>query len=170
MAEPLDPRGVRGAGGQLTRAEARRRETVSHPRAEALSPAVPGSTEIRAGWLHARARGEPRFAARLLGIVAFADGLPLVAHNAAFDLGVTRDAADESGIAWPTTTYACTLVIARRTYALLSSSLPWVTETAGVPLASRVPASAMSLATDTPNADESDARPSRLRGSRVTAH
>ncbi len=82
----------------------------------------------------AMVRGEPRFAERLPEIVAFADGLPLVAHNAAFDLGVVRDAADASGIAWPTVTYACTLVLARRTYDLLSYSLPWVAEAAGVPL------------------------------------
>jgi len=77
---------------------------------------------------------EPRFADRLPEILAFADGLPLVAHNAAFDLGVIRDACEESGLAWPTATYVCTLVLSRTTWNLLSYSLPWVAEAAGVAL------------------------------------
>ncbi len=78
--------------------------------------------------------GQPRFAARLPEIVAFADGLPLVAHNAAFDVGVLRDACDASGEPWPTLGYACSLVLSRETYQLLSYSLPWVAEAAGSPL------------------------------------
>jgi DNA polymerase III, epsilon subunit and related 3''-5'' exonucleases len=77
---------------------------------------------------------EPRFAARLPEILAFARGLPLVAHNAAFDLGVIRDACDESGVEWPNVTYACTLVLSRRTYDLLSYSLPWAAAAAGFTL------------------------------------
>lgn len=77
--------------------------------------------------------GEPRFSRRLPEIVAFVDGLPLVAHNAAFDVGVIRDACDASNLAWPTLSYACTLVLARQTYDLLSYSLPWVAEAAGTP-------------------------------------
>lgn len=77
-------------------------------------------------------RHEPRFAERLPEILAFADGLPFVAHNAAFDMGVIRDAADVSGLAWPAATYACTLVLSRGTWTLLSYSLPWVAEAAGV--------------------------------------
>ena len=80
----------------------------------------------------AMVRGEPRFAERLPEMLAFADGLPLVAHNAAFDLGVIRDACDASGLVWPSARYACTLVLAHRTYELLSYSLPWVAEAAGV--------------------------------------
>ena len=79
-------------------------------------------------------RGEPRFAARLPEILAFAQGLPLVAHNAAFDLGVIRDACEASGLAWPHATYVCTLVLARRTWDLLSYSLPWVADAAGLAL------------------------------------
>ncbi len=77
---------------------------------------------------------EPRFAARLPDILAFADGLPIVAHNAAFDVGVLRDACDASELLWPTLDYACSLVLARQTYELLSYSLPWVAEAAGVSL------------------------------------
>jgi DNA polymerase-3 subunit epsilon len=77
-------------------------------------------------------RHEPRFAERLPEILAFADGLPFVAHNAAFDMGVIRDASDVSGLPWPAATYACTLVLSRGTWTLLSYSLPWVAEAAGV--------------------------------------
>jgi DNA polymerase-3 subunit epsilon len=49
----------------------------------------------------AMVRGEPRFADRLLKILAFANGLPLVDHNAAFDLGVIRAACVVSDLPWP---------------------------------------------------------------------
>lgn len=77
---------------------------------------------------------EPRFRDILPAIVAFAGGLPLVAHYAAFDMGVIRDACDASGIAWPEVSYACTCVLSRLTWSLLSYSLPWVAEAAGVSL------------------------------------
>jgi DNA polymerase-3 subunit epsilon len=80
----------------------------------------------------AMVRGEPRFADRLPEIIAFAEGLPLVAHNAAFDMGVIRDACVVSDLAWPAASYACTLVLSRVTWSLLSYSLPWVAEAAGV--------------------------------------
>jgi DNA polymerase-3 subunit epsilon len=76
---------------------------------------------------------EPRFADRLPEILEYARGLPLVAHNAAFDLGVIRDACDESEMEWPTLTYACTLVLSRRSFDLLSYSLPWAAQAAGFP-------------------------------------
>jgi DNA polymerase III epsilon subunit-like protein len=79
-------------------------------------------------------RGEPRFAQRLHEILAFADGLPLVAHNAAFDIGVIRDACVVSDLPWPAASYACTLVFSRVTWSLLSYSLPWVADAAGVSL------------------------------------
>jgi DNA polymerase-3 subunit epsilon len=76
-------------------------------------------------------KGEPRFRDRLPEIVTFIGDLPVVAHNAAFDLGVIRDACNESNVRWPTLSYACTLVLARQAYSLLSYSLPWVAEAAG---------------------------------------
>ncbi len=81
----------------------------------------------------AMVRGEPRFAERLPEILAFADGRPFVAHNAAFDMGVIRDACIASDLPWPEASYACTLVFSRVTWSLLSYSLPWVAEAAGVP-------------------------------------
>ena len=80
----------------------------------------------------AMVHGQPRFAERLPQILAFADGLPFVAHNAAFDMGVIRDACDVSELEWPTASYACTLVFSRVTWSLLSYSLPWVADAAGV--------------------------------------
>ena len=58
--------------------------------------------------------------------------LPIVAHNAAFDTGVIRDALDQDGTPWPDLTYACTLVMGRRTYDLPSYRLPFVAEAAGI--------------------------------------
>jgi len=52
--------------------------------------------------------------------------LPLIAHNAAFDIGVLRESLDESEVSWPNLTYACTLVISRRLLKLPSYSLPFV--------------------------------------------
>jgi DNA polymerase-3 subunit epsilon len=77
---------------------------------------------------------EPRFGDILPEIVEFADGLPFVAHNAAFDMGVIRDACGVSEIAWPQVSYACSLVLSRLTWRLLSYSLPWVAAAAGVEL------------------------------------
>ena len=58
--------------------------------------------------------------------------LPMVAHNAAFDTGVLRDALDVAELDWPTLDYACTLVLGRRTYDLVSYRLPFVAQAAGV--------------------------------------
>ena len=73
----------------------------------------------------------PSWPQALKQIVEFVDGRPVVAHNAAFDLGVIRNACDLMDMPWPDLTYACTLVIARRTWQLISYSLPWVAEAAG---------------------------------------
>ncbi len=86
------------------------------------------------GITKAMVRGKPRFKVALPGILEFASGLPFVAHNAAFDMGVIRDACEVSWVEYPSATYACTLVFARRTWPLLSFSLPWVAEAAGASL------------------------------------
>lgn len=49
-------------------------------------------------------------------IVEFSGGGPLVAHNAAFDMGVLRQACQISGLPHPAWDYACTLVLSRRTW------------------------------------------------------
>lgn len=75
-------------------------------------------------------RDAPAWPEVLADIVRFIGGRIVVAHNAAFDLGVIRNACDEMDLSWPHLTYACTLVVARRTWPLLSYSLPWVAEAA----------------------------------------
>ncbi|MFE6309373.1 exonuclease domain-containing protein [Nocardiopsis sp. NPDC057823] len=52
-------------------------------------------------------------------IVEFADGDPLVAHNAPFDMGVITQACARTGLATPAWDYACTLALSRRTWAEL---------------------------------------------------
>lgn len=57
---------------------------------------------------------------------------PLVAHNAAFDIGVLRASAELYSLELPTTEVYCTLVLSRRILKLVSYSLPWVAEELGV--------------------------------------
>jgi DNA polymerase-3 subunit epsilon len=83
------------------------------------------------GITEAVVRDAPAWPEALAEIEKFVDGRVVVAHNAAFDLGVVRSACDEMALCWPDLTYACSLVVARRTWQLLSYSLPWVAEAAG---------------------------------------
>lgn len=78
--------------------------------------------------------GAPDWKATLNDILAFTDGLPLVAHNAGFDMGVIRAACAADGLTWPELRYTCSQVIARRTWKLLSYSLPYCADAAGVVL------------------------------------
>jgi DNA polymerase-3 subunit epsilon len=73
----------------------------------------------------------PTWAKQLPYLVAFADGDPLVAHNAGFDLGVIKGASIASGLAIPNFTYLCSLQIARRSYHLESYRLPLAAAAAG---------------------------------------
>jgi DNA polymerase-3 subunit epsilon len=61
-------------------------------------------------------------------------GLPLVAHYAAFDLGVIRDALTASDCIWPDVRYTCSVVLARRVLSLPSYTLPYVTDALGITL------------------------------------
>lgn len=76
----------------------------------------------------------PRFCDLFAEIGGFIGADVLVAHNAAFDLGVIRSALEVSSLAGPGWDYACTVVLSRRSYSLPSYSLPFVAEAAGVPL------------------------------------
>ncbi|MDX3433838.1 exonuclease domain-containing protein [Streptomyces sp. NBC_01693] len=77
-------------------------------------------------------QGAPSWPEALEQILAFVDGRPLVAHNAAFDLGALRAACHETASLCPELRYACSLVVARRTWKLLAYRLPFVAEAAGV--------------------------------------
>lgn len=77
---------------------------------------------------------QPPFAVRLPQALDIVGDLPVIAHNAAFDIGALRSACDADGIDWPTLTYACSLVLARRSsLGLLSYRLPLVCEALDVP-------------------------------------
>lgn len=76
----------------------------------------------------------PRWAAVLPQIIDFIGDDVVVAHNAGFDTGVIRYACAVDGIEWPAVSFLCTLVMARRAFALPSYRLPFVTEACGVTL------------------------------------
>lgn len=76
----------------------------------------------------------PRFGSVLDRIVALIDGLPVMAHNAAFDMGVIRSAAEVSGIPCPTIDFCCSVRMSRQHFELPSYRLPLVAEAAGSPL------------------------------------
>ncbi|WP_369044787.1 exonuclease domain-containing protein [Sinomonas sp. P10A9] len=77
---------------------------------------------------------EPRFGDLFAEIGGFIGDDVLVAHNAAFDLGVIRSALEVSGMEAPAYDYACTVVLSRKTYRLVSHSLPFAAREAGVRL------------------------------------
>jgi DNA polymerase-3 subunit epsilon len=76
----------------------------------------------------------PRFGELFAEIGAFIGDDVLAAHNAAFDLGVIRSALEVSGLPGPAYDYVCTVMLSRRCYSLVSNSLPFAAEEAGVPL------------------------------------
>ncbi|MFJ6079714.1 exonuclease domain-containing protein [Pseudarthrobacter sp. NPDC092419] len=78
--------------------------------------------------------GMPRFGDLFPEIGAFIGDDILAAHNAAFDLGVIRSALEVSGLPGPAYDYVCTVILSRRCYSLVSNSLPFAAEEAGVPL------------------------------------
>ncbi|MDQ0825263.1 DNA polymerase-3 subunit epsilon [Arthrobacter sp. B2I5] len=78
--------------------------------------------------------GTPRFGELFPEIGAFIGDDVLAAHNAAFDLGVIRSALEVSGLPGPAYDYVCTVMLSRRCYSLVSNSLPFAAEEAGVPL------------------------------------
>lgn len=67
----------------------------------------------------------------LPAIVEYIGDDVVVAHNAGFDIGVIRYACAVENIDWPAIRFLCTLVIARRAFALPSYRLPFVTDHCG---------------------------------------
>jgi len=79
-------------------------------------------------------KDQPKFLDVWNSLIPKIGSLPLVAHNAAFDIGVLRESLDEEGGEWPTLTYTCTLVTSRRILDLPSYSLPFVADALKVEL------------------------------------
>jgi len=76
----------------------------------------------------------PRFGELFADLADFIGDDPLVAHNAGFDIGVIESALEVSGMDIPQLDYACSLVMARRTYDLPSYALPVAAREAGYEL------------------------------------
>ena len=68
---------------------------------------------------------EPDFATQVARLLDIIDSRPVITHNAAFDIGAIRMGCVADRIDWPNITYACSLVMARRSgLNLLSYRLP----------------------------------------------
>lgn len=89
---------------------------------------------------------QPDFTERLDQLLELADGLPLVAHNATFDIGALREACVAVDRDWPATDYACSLIMARRALDLISYRLPMVAIECGVDLTEHPEAGSDALA------------------------
>lgn len=89
---------------------------------------------------------QPTFAERLDELLELTGGLPLVAHNASFDIGALREACVAVDREWPTTDYACSLIMARRALDLISYRLPMVAAECGVDLSAHHEAGSDALA------------------------
>jgi DNA polymerase-3 subunit epsilon len=76
-------------------------------------PVPPGIEDLTgiSDWMLAAA---PKLPAVLPGLLDFADGCVLVAHNAPFDVGFLRAACAECGLAWPRFTVLDTVMLARQ--------------------------------------------------------
>jgi DNA polymerase III subunit epsilon len=76
-------------------------------------PVPPGIKDLTgiSDWMLAAA---PRLSTVLPGLLDFADGCVLVAHNAPFDIGFLRAACAECGLAWPRFTVLDTVMLARQ--------------------------------------------------------
>jgi DNA polymerase III epsilon subunit family exonuclease len=104
-------------GAVRVRAGARRGEFVRQGEFASLvnpgTPVPPGIADLTGitDWMLAAA---PRLGAVLPGLLDFAQGCVLVAHNAPFDLGFLVTGCDDLGLAWPGFTVLDTVMLARR--------------------------------------------------------
>ncbi|OBB59475.1 hypothetical protein A5757_13670 [Mycobacterium sp. 852013-51886_SCH5428379] len=76
----------------------------------AIPPQIVALTGITTAMVHSA----PRIEAVLPAFLEFARGAVLVAHNAGFDIGFLRAAAEQCDIAWPRPPVLCTVKLARR--------------------------------------------------------
>ncbi len=74
----------------------------------------------------------PDFSSLMPQISDLLSGLPVVAHNASFDIGAIRLACLASEAPMPTFHYSCTMALSRATLQLPSYSLPFCAEALGV--------------------------------------
>jgi DNA polymerase-3 subunit epsilon len=91
-------------------------------------------------------RDAPEMPEVMSALADFRGDLPLVAHNASFDMGVLRDSLDAYGHPYPNADYFCTLVLSRRVLDLMSYSLPNVASHFGIALGEHHRADADALA------------------------
>ncbi len=78
--------------------------------------------------------GAPGWREVLPQITDFVGDDVLIAHNAAFDTGVVRFACEAEQMDWPSMSFLCTLVLARRAFSLPSYRLPFVSQACGLTL------------------------------------
>ena len=76
--------------------------------------------------------GKPEFGALWPKLFRFIGGLPIIAHNASFDLSVLRATLSASNLDWPPLDYACTYVFSKNQFDLPRHRLPDVALAAGV--------------------------------------
>ncbi|WP_432485701.1 exonuclease domain-containing protein [Kineococcus esterisolvens] len=77
---------------------------------------------------------QPTFHERLADAIDVIGDLPVVAHNAGFDIGAVREACDVEERRWPSWTYGCSLVMSRASLDLISYRLPLVAAELGIDL------------------------------------
>ncbi|QGU04969.1 exonuclease domain-containing protein [Corynebacterium comes] len=78
---------------------------------------------------------QPTFSERLPGLLEFIGDLPVVAHNAQFDMMALQRACAASDVEVPTLSFGCSLILARGAkLGVTSHRLPVVAEVLGVPL------------------------------------
>lgn len=79
--------------------------------------------------------GQPTFRERFADVLGLVGDLPLVAHNASFDISAIRAASAATGLSWRPLRYGCTLQWARRDLPGLSNyKLPTVSAALDVEL------------------------------------
>lgn len=76
--------------------------------------------------------GRPEFGALWPELSNFIGSLPIIAHNASFDVSVLRATLSASNLDWPQLEYACTYVFSKNQYDLPRHRLPDVALAAGV--------------------------------------
>lgn len=75
---------------------------------------------------------EPPFSEQLDKALSIIGDLPVVAHNASFDISAIRKSCIASEIRWPTFTFGCSCTMSRRALRLVSYRLPIVAEELGI--------------------------------------